>query len=341
MATSLWQKVTGPSAGLVQQHYTAARVDDLKRRNPALEQQLAKVLSEHPALAHLKLKGDKYLDVYSKINRSLQAADMTINFKAESWFATENNYDSYTQMYERSGKTLLSDALNPADVRARVDDAVTFPAAWTAGAPTAQRGLRPGQQSGARIQNQMAFGQQTRVTQKVPGNPMFGDGEVDQLIGVQSANPHFNPKTKQIFAALNYGRRPHGSSLQYGNCHLVLHPKLKVNAMYYGSDTFFLNKQETSAQMPYQMLAGVLAYAKPNMVSAIIQSCLQGASLTDLTTSTIGSEALLLEGHIFGALPFKGNLAAVCMAVNHKGTDIGKNAVKFAAKHGAKLVWVA
>ena len=77
MATSLWQRVTGPSAGLVQQHYTAARADDLKRRNPALEQQLAKVLSEHSALAHLKLKGDKYLEVYRTNNRGLQAADLT------------------------------------------------------------------------------------------------------------------------------------------------------------------------------------------------------------------------------------------------------------------------
>lgn len=341
MATNLWQKVTGPSAGLVQQHYTAARADDLKRRNPALEQQLAKVLTEHPALAHLKLKGDKWLEVYRTINRSLQAADLTINFKAASWFTTENLYDSYTQMYERSGKTLMSDALNPADVRARVDDAVTFPAAWSAGAPPAQRGLRPGQQSGQRIQNQMAFGQQTRVTAKVKANPMFGDGEVDSLVGVQSANPYFNPKTKQIFAALNYGRRPHGSSLQYGNCHLVLNPGLKVNALYYGTDTFFLGKQDTSAQMPYQMLAGVLSYAKPNMVTAIIQSCFQGARLSDLTGSTIGGEALLLEGHVFGALPFKNNIAEVCMPVEHKGTDIGKNAIKFAAKHGAKLIWVA
>lgn len=138
----------------------------------------------------------------------------------------------------------------------RVNDAVTFPAAWAAQAAPVQRGLRPGQQSGARIQNQMAFGQQTAVTKKVPNIPMFGEGDVDQLVGVESANPYFNPKRKQIFAALNYGRRPHGSSLQYGNCHLVLNPGLKVNAPYCGADTFFLNQQDTSAQMPYQMLAG-------------------------------------------------------------------------------------
>jgi len=60
-----------------------------------------------------------------------------------------------------------------------------------------------------------------------------------------------------------------------------------------------------------------------------------------LTTSTIGSEALLLEAHIFGALRFKKNLAQVCMPLDHKGTDIGQNAAKFAAKHGAKLIWAA
>jgi hypothetical protein len=224
--TNLWQKATGPSAALVQQQYVAARLEDLKRRNPGLEQKVAQVLTQHPLLAGQKFKGDQWLEVYRKINRSLQAADLTINFKAESWFTTENPYASYTQMYERSAgadgtNKLFDDPMNPANTRARVDDAVTFPAPWSNPAPPAQRGkanLTPGQQSGQRIQPQMAFGQQRTLAGAKPG--------------VESMNRHFNPKTKQIFAALNYGRRPHGSSLAYGDCCLVLQSRIKANAMY-------------------------------------------------------------------------------------------------------------
>jgi len=332
MATTLWQKVTGPSAGLVQQHYVSARLDELKRRNPQLEQKIAKILTESPLLKHLKLKGDQWLEVYRTINRNLQAADLTINFKAESWFTKENLYPSYTQTYERSvgadgRKLLMDDPLNPGDVRARVDDAISLPTAWNAPAPPAHRGLRPGQQSGQRIAAQMAFGKQAKVTQP--------DGKK----GVESQNPHFNPKTKQVFAALNYGRRPRGSTLAYGKSHLVLHPRLKVNALYYGGDTFFAPVQDTSIQMHYGMLAAVLAHSHTLLVDNIIKSCFLNMTLEDLDGFTAAS--LLLEGHIFGPLPFADNLSAVRLPASHMGTPIGINAFKFAAKHGAKLVYIS
>lgn len=333
---SSWKKVTNPSANIVQDQYVAARLAEFKRRNPALEQQLAKLLSEHPLLAHLRLKatGKEWLKVYAKINENLQAADLTINFKAESWFTTENNYASYTQMYERSmaangGNILVSDAMNPASTRANVDDAVTFPAAWNAPAAPTHRGLRPGQQSGQRIQNQMAFGQQKPLPNNING---FG--------AIESENPHFNPRTKQIFAALNYGRRPHGSATPYGMCYLVLHPRLKTNAMYIAGDTFVkLNGQDrnVTSQMPYYMLAAVMAHANVDIIKDIIKSCYQGMRLPDPASHL--APFLLLEAHVFGNLPFTGNITEVCLPGEYMGSAIAANAFTFAAKHGARLTY--
>lgn len=337
--TNLWQKATGPSAALVQQQYVAARLEDIKRRNPGLEQKVAQVLTQHPLLAGQKFKGDRWLEVYRKMNRSLQCADLTINFRAESWFTTENTYSSYTQMYERSagadGKNkLFDDPLNPANLRARVDDAVTFPAPWSTPAPPAQRGivnLTPGRQSGERIQTQMAFGSQHTLTGAKPG--------------VESGNRHFNPKTKQIFAALNYGRRPHGSSLVYGDCQLVLQPRIKINAMYYGGDTFFAPVQDTSVQVGYGMLAAVIAHAHFAMVTDIVKSCFLDMQLDDMGgshTAISGSMAAsyLLEGHVFGALPFAESVSDVRLPGRYMGTAIGNNAFKFASKHGTKLTYL-
>ncbi len=269
---------------------------------------------------------------YDKINDKLKEADLTINLDPEKWFTTENKYESYTQMYERAtdstGRTFLkSDPLNPADTRARVDDAVTFPAHWK-GASTApmQRGLMPGRQSEQRIMNQMEFGGQQKAF-KLPKN-----GKPEE--GLFSKNPHFNAKTKQIFAALNYGRRPHGSTIQYGNGYLKLSPKLKVNALYYPADTFLIT--DASAQVPYLDLALILGMGNDSINAAIIDSCYYNRALAD-TANMLD----LLEGHIFGALPFKNNVVEVCLPAQYAGTTIGGNAEKFAEKHGARLEWTS
>ena len=100
--TNLWKAVTGPSAGVVQQHFVKARLEDLRRRNPDLEKKVEKILSEHPLLASLKLgKSGKWTEAYSTINSNLKAAELTINLNPESWFSTENKYETYAQTYER------------------------------------------------------------------------------------------------------------------------------------------------------------------------------------------------------------------------------------------------
>jgi hypothetical protein len=340
MSNLPWKKATGPSAGLVKQHYIKARKEELARRNPDLERRVAEVLINHDSLRHLKLKmkGNKWSSeltkVYTRINSALQSRELTINFEADKWFTTENTYDSYAQMYERSmgadgGKYLTGDTKNPADRRARADDTVTFPDAWNKPATPPVRGLRPGLQRGQRLVNQMAFGKQAAVS---------GFEEKDK---VKSKNPYFNPKTKQVFAALNYGRRAHGSSMDYGDCQLVLHDRFKTNAFYYGADTFAIEAQgkDTNTQCAYGMLAAVIADAHVSMQNDIIKSCYFGTILDDNVKGGFAA-SYLLEAHLFEPLTFTGNIAAIKLDSRYMGSKLITNAHKFATKHKARLMYV-
>jgi hypothetical protein len=317
--THLWTKVTGPSAGLVQQHFVQARKEALYRRDKDLEAKVKEALRRHGLLQGTKMSGDKWLEVYRKISANLQSADLTINFNAASWFSTENQYDTYAQQYERSPRdatgaaTFEGDIKNPAKYRADTDDRITFNNVRTPGKPAApsqpHRGLMPGRQGIDRTRAQMEFRAGAEKTD-----------QSTQKSTVASTNPHFNPKTKQVFAALNYGRRPHGSSIFYGTSHFVLSPKLKVNALYYPGDTFFV--QDASSQLAYHVIGAIVAYAKQDLLDPIIQSCYFGTRLENTTKA-----ALLVEAHLFAELRFTGNIDAMVLDAPH-GSTIHENAPK-------------
>ena len=157
---------------------------------------------------------------------------------------------------------------------------------------------------------------------------------------IESENRYFNPKTKQVFAALNYGRRPHGCSMEYGDCQLVLHDRFKANALYYGRDTFFIGAG-TESQCAFGMLAAIIAYAHPKMVDDVINSCYFSQSLGDNVKSSWSGD-FLLEAHLFEPLTFQGNISSVKLHSRFQGSgsDIVKYASMFANKHGAELCYV-
>lgn len=335
MGNTIWTKVTGPSAGLVQRHFVEARQEELYRRDKDLEGKVAAALRAHGALQHLKLSGDRWIPVYKKISEGLQSAELTINFDAASWFTSENRYETYAQQYERSTRDSSGAAqfegdtkMNPAKVRADVDDRITFNnlratgGAAQAGPP--QRGLMPGRQGVDRVRTQMEFRAGKETSAPNPKDPS------NALTRVSSTNAQFNPRTKQVFAALNYGRRSHGSSIFYGGSHLVLSPKFKVNALYYGGDTFYM--QDASAQLAYHVIGAIVAYAKKDLLDAIISSCYFGTRLDNTT-----SGSLLLEAHLFTEVRFTGNVERIVLDAPH-GSVLHTNARKFASKHGARLV---
>jgi hypothetical protein len=330
---TLWKKVTGPSAGLVQQHYVEGRVEALYRRNKDLERMVAQALAGNPRFAGMKLTGDKWLKVYEKINLRLQAASLTINFNADSWFSTENHFPTYAQAYARSGRNgaqaqLLGDAKNPPVIRAQADDRITFNnATGAASAKAPARGLAPGRQGMDRIREQMEFRANPNVRTVAAPAATGKDSKY-----ADSGNRRFNPEAKQVFAALNYGRRLHGSTTDYGGSHLVLNPKFKVNALYYPGDTFYI--QDASSQAAFHVLGSLVAWAKPVMLDAIIQSC-----YFDMVLPDTADEKLLLEGHVFSELPFTGGISEMVLDAKF-GSIQHQNAKKFASKHGIKLVMV-
>ena len=133
---------------------------------------------------------------------------------------------------------LKGDALNPAPLRAAADDKVTF---------------RKDMMSGGKFK--AAFGGLGRVMS--PGTLAAPTVDAKDCEFVAS-NPYFNPKSKQVFAALNYGCRPHGSTVTYGHSYMVLNPKFKTNAIYFGGDTFGVTAGLNVAaddQISYDLLA--------------------------------------------------------------------------------------
>jgi hypothetical protein len=161
----------------------------------------------------------------------------------------------------------------------------------------------------------MEFGAQKQMLNKDGTKYSFDDNGRTRS-GVESTNKRFNPKTKQVFAALNYARRPHGSSTFYGDGFLILSDKLKVNAMYYPGDTFALPEEDTSTQVAYGVLGTIIAYANnPKLREAIIKSCYLEASLGD---SDQGYD--LLEAHVFDKISFRKHLKSVCIPIRYRGT---------------------
>lgn len=335
-----WTRAKGPSAGLVQEHFVKRRLAELERIGSEIEKTLQKRIEDFYTSTGRPLKKHQWIDVYQEITDRLQKSELTINFSAASWFTNENTYASYTQMYERAGmhynpvtkesQTYLKDSLmNPAAIRAQADDAVTFPTHWKGDVQT-QRGLRPGTRSGQGLLNQMEFGTPKQVVRPVK----LGDMTKTET-GIVSDNIRFNAKTKQLFAALNYGRCPNGSAPNYGSSYMVLSDHFKLNAIYFGADTFMVFGQTSPAseQVSYPNLGAIMGTKSAGMVSMYL---LQNKRLTKAEASMPTS---LLEAHLFTDLPFTGNIKEIVLTEKDPTSDITQNARKFAKKHGARLVF--
>ena len=335
-------KIQRVQARVVQHHYVRAELHDINtRKGGGLIQETVAALQKTPQ--GQRCTPAQLMDGFNHMTKRLQTAELTINFKAPSWFMTENTYASYTQMYERAVRAvnvpgspafrqmrLKDDALNPAPTRASADDKVTF---------------RKDMMSGGNFK--AAFGGLGRVMS--PG--ALKAPTVDAQDGeYEASNPYFNPKSKQVFAALNYGRRPHGSTVTYGRSYMVLNPKFKTNAIYFGGDTFTVTVGMNVAaddQISYDLLGAIYVKAQPGMKADLYKSCIHDGRLPDAKPAY--EITLLLEAHLFEPVTFGGNIETIYLSGSDKlngkaltGTEwqtIQTNARKFAAKHGAKVIF--
>lgn len=331
-------------ANVVQHHYVRAELHDINTRkgDALIKETIAALRSYYPQ--YQKWKDSKLEDLFDKITAHLQLSDLTINFEAPKWFMQPNYYDSYTQMYERAVQEikpgakemrLANTGKNPPLVRAFADDKATFRA------------------------DMARFHEDDEVAMKrgAEFNPEFeGLGRVMSPGGLKenlkvgrgeyiAKNKYFNPKSKQVFAALNYGERLHGSSVAYGYSYLVLNHRFKTNAVYLAGDTFdaVYLKRPVSAdhQVSYRFLAGILGKTAPSsyLRRDLFKSCVLDQKLGDT-----GEGELLLEAHLFEPLTFTGNLQAIYISAKDGpqggSVAIQTNARAFANKHGAKLYFI-
>jgi hypothetical protein len=319
-------------AKVVQHHYVRAQIHTIEANAEPLIGETLNALRGRPNFGNLS---DNHLNLaYQRMTTSLQKAEICINFKASKWFMEPNNYDSYTQMYERGVRNinapgekpnpemrLADNEINNAKMRVLADDMVTFPPHMRAGGNNMYQPI------------DRKFGGIGRVM--VPGTMEKVEGRDEY----RSTNPHFNPKAKQVFAALNYGRRPHGASTGYRNSRLVLEPKLMTNMIFFACDTFYYRTENVSAehQICFSLLGAIYGKASPTLREELFKACLGNLLLPDTADSH-----LLVEGHLFEPLTFAGNIQAMYVSrldektsaplANGPWATIKANATKFLEK---------
>lgn len=343
-----WAGKANPSAATVQQAYLARREEEMLAQAPVFQRLAYNVIREYlsglPGWKPFGVSAKEVKAAYDHINRSMQSADLTINIEAHSWFSRENPYDSYAQMYERctdaNGVMVLkNDNINEAVVRANVDNQISIPSDWSNAVDGPRRGLAPNVQSGARIRAQMHTGTM------VPVNP------ADTSLGYHASNARFNPRTKQVFAALNYARRQHGGATGYGFSHFILNPELKTQAIFYPLDSFHSHRVGTAGQASYSHLASILSALGGNsplvregkagaLQQEIFDMCYHGKKTRELEGS-----GRLIEAHLFSEIRFRDHVVALVVSPKTDRDDLAQvpfstvvaNAKKFANKHGIKL----
>jgi hypothetical protein len=335
------ERMQGVSAAVVMHHFARSEIRSLDAGADAL---YARLIARLKARHEFRKFSDKQLrEVIKNITFRMQSAELTINFKAEDYFKTENTWTNYSQMYELAQRKVtqadgtaklqmrLTDRpMNAAATRDAADTRVTF------GAHVNQ----PDRQGIARF---MQTGGLKPVGTNAAGKTEY-----------EAYNTHFNPKARQQFTALNYGRRPHGGIQGYGMSHFVLRDSLKDQAIYYVGDTFQV--QDTNSRVTHGMLFAAAVYGSDNLVDDILNSCYRQMILGDTSNTD-----MLIEGHIFEQIAFAKDILEMRLSENDinsgparefimgnldaAGKEAAKqtlrdNARKFAARNGIKLVWM-
>jgi hypothetical protein len=184
----------------------------------------------------------------------------------------------------------------------------------------------------------------THLQQTADAKSLVRNGEVHM------DTPFFNPKTKELFAALNYGKQPNGPATDYGFSYFVLNKKFKTNALYFAGDTFLhLLGMRVSAddQVSYNLLGalyGIAEQKSPELRKALEDFCFFNKKLPEKTGGL--SAKLLVEAHLYEPLFFSGGVDAMYISrQTPEQGDLDKatwekvqvNAKAFAKDHGIKM----
>jgi hypothetical protein len=318
--TALPEKHEPVSAKVVMHQFARGEVRNLSKAHDDLH---AKVVDKLLSLPEFSRMGPEQLTaVIKNMTHKLQSSDLTINFSVAGWFTAPNDTKFYTQMYERgttrvagadggTEKHLKGNKMNTANIRDAADTRVMFGANIDS----------PDMEGAARFMK-------------------TGGTEDAGASSFKINNGQFNPRARQLFAGLNYGRRPNGSTTDYGKSYLVLREGMKHNAIYYMGDTF-LKAITADVRVTYGTLFAVLLYTdEDDVVADLINSCYRGMKLDNV----MGNMKKLLEAHIYSPINFRQDVdemhAAESELKGSKGEAIRKNMQDFCVKNSIKLVMI-
>lgn len=284
--TAMPEAMQGVCANVVKHHFTRSEIRFISKEEERLHGLVFEKLKAMPPFDQMSDNG--IVEAIKQITFRLQQSDLTINFKSSGFFSRRNKSVSYQQMYERGVykgegsdgeeglRMTYGNALNPSDVRDTADTRVMF---------------RPGVGTGS--------------TEGI-GRFMQTGGLVKDGADFKVTNKNFNAKTRQTFAALNWGRCPTGAARDYGSSHMVLSDRFKQNAMYYMGDTF--DSGATAAnRATYGLLFALILWAKPAVVKGIIHAGWYGQRQD---WAAMGGHSLL-EAHIYEEVRFKGGVKRI------------------------------
>ena len=331
MAFTSFKKAQGASLGaeFVQKRQRALNLRD-DRKIDAVKTMIEKVAAKRNFdLSTLETKGDEgWLVAYHRIITRMQRCDLTINLNADSWFGEgDNRYKTYATTYTRNikdvgGTKVLQHAyradgsmFEDAMERMRADDAVTLPLEWADAPRLSQR------RKLYKAMSALGGAQVMEVD--------IGDGKKGSAV----QNKSFNRHTKQVFAALNYGKRRHGSNTTYGYSYFILDPKLKFDAVYFPMDTFNVEakKAPTGVQCTYNTMAAVIGDCTLAMAEDIWTSCFEGFHCPD-----DDSPKTLMEAHIFREVKLNKHVRELALSRRTSRGDMADD-VWATVKHNARI----
>lgn len=342
---SAWSKGAAPQAAdpkyrsvgarMTMQHFARHEVTDISSREAEMYTELIAVLKQYPDFAKLSKK--QIVARIQEISKKLQSSDLTINFKCYKWSAGKNTYKAYTQMYDRGIRTVkLADGTETQEMRLKAgggnfkrDDADTKVTFTDKASSPQMQGVARFMQTGGLVD----AGKDDKTGEDV----------------AKAANAHFNPKARQIFAALNYGQREHASAPYYGESFLILKDELKLNAIYYPSDTFL--QTDATKRATYGTLFAIVTFAGRLMRDQIIEVFHKNRSLEDVQGAGMGE---LLEAHIFDTVVFSKDVKELRLSLREAADGgakdnfnppiaadtIKNNAREFCQRNGIKLSFI-
>jgi hypothetical protein len=303
---STWQQAVVPNktarpdvkdlgGRVVQHHFVRAQVREINEyRSDILMDPTRVWLGQRlgglrPNYAPDRVKIEQALTI---LKQRLQSAELTINFEAWKWFKEPNDCASYQQIYERAVQTVNDNQARMGRTEIRL----------------------PNKDKNRHDDDHRVMGlDKLRQDPRWAGVTRFMDtGGLNQHVSGEYNtlnNKSFSAKTRPVFAGLNYGRRPHGSTPIFGRSQLVLSDKFKTNAIYYPVDTCVNEmdgerklQADQSHMVTYDLLPAVCPMAHSSMQEDLFKSCVMRHDLPDV--SVLLSNQFLLEAHLYEPLLF-------------------------------------